>query len=308
MKKQFTEVIKLHNQGYSADQIVEETGASRATVYRWIEQHEASLTLAGVDQDHPGEEVSHLALTGFEKAASSIERANDLKEREDEVNNKKNERAAVRDFKKLMEGLKEHTAGSTWSKEEIRKVLNETDDILELVHDVCTFHGDECSDLSIFEITTIVKTLFKNYLYNYSDGLKVQWDSAKLEMIESGLGVEEFDDVSFDTADYYRQTAYLIFIGFIDQLLAISGILSVEEADDLISELKRTKEALTDDLNEDLSDEFESELSILSALEDFLKEYRIRTEEAFFGKRFFLPEEIKSQIAELQTQPQNGDE
>jgi len=208
----------------------------------------------------------------------------------------------------LIEGLKEHISGSTWSKDDIRKVLNEADSIIDMIHEACSFDEEECADLSIFEITTIIRTLFKNYIYNYHDGLKLQWDSPKLEVIEAGLALENFDDTSFDTDNYYIQSAFLIFIGFVDQLLAVSGILSVEEVDDLISEMRRTKEALTDDLGEDLSKKFKAELRILSALEDFLKEYKIRTEEAFFGKRFFLPEEIKTQITALQTETEHDDE
>lgn len=43
MKAQFKEAIKLHNQGYSPEEIAEEIGVARATAYRWINQHQHQL-------------------------------------------------------------------------------------------------------------------------------------------------------------------------------------------------------------------------------------------------------------------------
>lgn len=304
MNTHFTEVIELHNEGFTPEEIVEALGVSRATVYRYIDQYQTSVALAGItanEEKHDPEETPQPALNGVERTAAVLER-------EAATKTKKLEREAVKAFNKLMDGLKEHTSGSAWKKDEIRKVLNEADAILDQVAEACAFDDEECEDISIFEITSIVKRLFKNYLQNYSDGLTLQWDPVKLDMIDTGLAVEDFDDTAFDVQDYHRQTAYLIFTAFIDLVLKTSGTLSVDDTNDLLSELKRTREAITDDINEDLAGEFGDELIILNELEAFLKEYRIRTEEAFFGKRFLVPDHIKDLIVDLQNQTTEDDE
>lgn len=298
----FQKVVELHNAGYSAEEISSKLEISRATAYRAIQQHETSLAMGGLDEpedEYPSEyteddeDVSTLA--GLGKAVAVIEQ-------EAKIKTKKLQRDALKSFHRILEGLKEHTSGSTWSRDDIRKVLTETNNVIDLVEEACAFEKNEYQDLSIFLITTIIKDHFKIYLANFSEGLKIQWDQPNMDMLEAGLEAETFQDQTFDEQDYERQKAWLIFNDFIDSVLKVSGVLNVDQVDELSSELKWIREALDEDLPAYLDGEFDEELELLDQLQEFLKEYRIRTEEAIFGKRFSLPDTLLAKIKSIQIQ------
>lgn len=291
MKPDFKKAIDLHHQGYTPEEISTELGISRATAYRWIQQHETSLTMAGMNDDDQNSYVETITNT------PSANRLAGILEKEHRIKSTKLQRETLKSFKALMEGLEEHTAGSEWSGEEIRKVANEVAEIVENVEEACSFEADEYQDLSIYEISLIIKSLFKTYLSLFPSGVQLDWDGPKIEMIKAGLAIKSFDETDFDVADYQRQTAWHSFTRYIDQLTSLEGkSFDPEEVDDLISDLKRIREEISEDLPEDLKEEFESEVQLLDDVETFLKEYRIRTEESFFGKRLALPSDLIDKI------------
>ncbi len=313
-KKLFELAIELHNEGYSPEEIAEELEISRATAYRWVEQHTTSIALAGIEEKKEVEYNDEEDFEGdideeVEITDSSSDHLVEVLERDHRVKTTKLKRQAMKEFLRLIEGLIEHTDGSQWTGDELRKVLHEVSDIIEVIEEACDFEEETFSDLSVYEIAQIIKGLFKTYTNLFPNGVEISWDDLKKDMVQKALRIESFEEVSFDTEDFYRQQARQKFIKFTEQIDDVNlTTLDEEEVEALQGELQTVVEAISEDLPEALQirDEFDSELEVLGELKEYLKEYQVITAKAFFGAKLRIPDTIIKKIEDVITSEKNA--
>lgn len=311
MNTDFNEAITLHNEGYTPEEIAESTGKSRATIYRWLEQHKASLQLAGIpevddfeEEDFEEDDESPKAIPGL----SGLEKANELKERELEtlgrkakVESEKIKRSTLKEFKRVISTIKEYARGFKWKHSDVVETRDEIENLEEKVHEALEFDENAIEINSISQILNILKGEFSQLADSGADfSFTFNFSDHKMEFLDNALSIESFDNNEFDMEDYHRQATWQTFIDLIDKFREFSGTsIGSEEVEECKASINEFKD-MVDELSADLKEEFDSEMEVLDAVTEYLKELAIRIDESLFhSKRFLLPEEVGDRINDL---------
>lgn len=285
--KMLKQIRDLYEAGYDINEIIEETGFSKNLVSKAIEQ---------IEEEEDPEDAAE--LNGIKKANQLKERELDMLEKKEFIESEKSKRQALKEFKKLVEGVHYHVEGSKWDQDSLNKTTSEIETQLEIVDEIFEFDHDQRQDNSIFEILTILKDEFSGLSKNDPDySITITWSPEKLAMLQYALEIEQFDDTEFDTEDYNRQRAFGIFTRFIESLEDLSDSkVDNSDVEELRSKLNHTREAIIADIP-GVDGEFEDEVNILGEIEKFLSELSIRIDESFWNeKRFTLPNDIQELI------------
>jgi transposase len=314
MKPKFKDIIDLHEQGYTPDQIVAETGISRATAYRWIEQYNASLSISGQSENETTDEeieteidvdadadIETESLSGLElknKELQLREREIEAQERKEWMAIEKLKREILKDFKKVIQAIKDDSSESSWSAEELHKVSLEIEMIQEKVLEVFGYGQEETEDNSILKILNILKEVFredpdiKGKILDFSD--------AKIAVLDFGLEIENVEDTDFDLADYNRDSATDSFTTIMEEIAELQGYkLSQANCEQLLFAVQRVKENLTSELP-GVDGEFEQEVQLLDNIVEELQELQVRCSENFWGeKSFHIDPSILEEYQEL---------
>lgn len=313
MKPEFKEAIKLHNQGFTPEEISEELSISRATAFRWIKQHKASLALTGIDEefvedefeqsvlDDEPKEIDHQTLSGIEKSNQLKERELDLLEKRDFVEKEKTKRSVLKEFKDLLTGIREYAQGYKWGHKEVAQVVTRIEEIEESLQEVFDFDEDEMCENSTCQIMGVLSKEFGRLEESGDEySFSFNWSKEKLDMLDFGISLENLDDDEFDLDDFNRQSAWNEFTRFIDLLKQSSGeSVGTKEVDSFKGSLDDLREELNSDTR-GVTGEFVKELGILGEIEKLLSEYSIRIEESIWGsKRFYIKESLSDKISEL---------
>ncbi len=311
MKPEFKEAVKLHKQGHTAEEISDEIGVSRATAYRWIETYKGSLALAGSNGEYEEEELeeTHAEDSALDQPSlSGIEKANELKERElsiierrDFVEKEKTKRSILKEFKSLLSGIKEYASGFRWGHKEVSDVALKVEELEESLQEVFEFDDNEMCHNSACQIVGILKDEFNHLVDSGAEySFRFDWSHEKLNMLDFGLSIGSLDNNEFDLENYVRQGAWNRFVKFTDGLRSRSGE-SVSNSD--VSVIQKSVGDLIERLSVDdsgIEGEFDEELALLEDIKHYLEELAVRISENIWrSKRFVLPEEISEKIDEL---------
>lgn len=309
MNTDFNEAITLHTEGYTPEEIAESTGKSRATIYRWLEQHKTSLQLAGIPEvDDEEEDFDDDELNEIKPGLSGLEKANELKERElktldqkARVESEKIKRATLKEFKRVISGIREYALGFKWKHANVVETRDKLENLIDQVHEALEFDDDAMEDNSIAQILSILKGEFSQ-LAESGKSFAFTFNLApyKVDLLEFALSIESFDNTEFDIEDYVRQGAWQRFLDVIEKFKEHAGASVGREEVSVLSKEVEGFRSIVDELPSDLKGEFDSELEVLDSVSEYLKELEIRIDESIWGsKRLLLPEEVSGQINEL---------
>ena len=309
MNTDFSEVISLHNEGYSPEEIAESTGKSRATIFRWLGQHKASLQLAGIPEvDVEEEDFEDDEPTKSKHGLSGLEKANELKERElkildqkARVESEKIKRATLKEIKRVISGIKDYSQGFKWKHADVVETRDKLDNLTDQVHEALAFDDDAMGENSIAQILNILKGEFSQ-LVESGKSFDFTFNLApyQVDLLEEALSIDSFDNTEFDPENYVRQGAWQRFLDVVEKFKEHAGTsVGKEEVSVLFKEIEGFR-SIVDELPTDLKGDFDYELEVLDSVSEYLRELEIRIDESIWGsKRFLLPEEISEQINEL---------
>ncbi len=302
MKKDFNAVIRMHTEGYTLEEIAESTGKSRAAIARWIEQHKASLKLAGIPEEDEEEYFDEpTEITGL----SGLEKANKLKERElktldqkAKVESEKIKRTTLREFKRVISGIRSYARGFKWKHSDVTETLDKIENLEEQAHEALAFNENEIEKNSISQILNILKREFSKLVESgESFSFTFNFTDYEMELLDNALSLEEFDNDEFDVEDYHRQGAWQKFVSLIDKFHELSGTSVGREDIQKCQESIRHFNEVIGELPEGITSEFDEELEVLESVSQYLKELSIRIDESIWNsKRFLLSEEVTDQI------------
>ncbi|MEQ9008948.1 MAG: hypothetical protein RLP12_13755, partial [Ekhidna sp.] len=291
-----------------------------ATIYRSLEQHKASLHLAGIPEVDNEEEnfEEYEEPTAVGHGLSGLEKANELKERElktldqkAKVESEKIKRATLKEFKRVIAGIREYAQGFKWKHDDVVETRDKLENVIEQAHEALAFDDEVIEENSIVEILNILKEEFSQLVESGSSfSFTFNLAPYKVDLLEFALSIESLDNTEFDPEDYVRQGVWQRFLDIIDTLKEHAGTSIGSEEVVVISKEVEGFKSVVDELPTGLKGEFDSDLDVLDSVSEYLKELAIRIDESIWGsKRFLLPEEITEKINDLienEVEPENA--
>ncbi|UXX78006.1 hypothetical protein N7E81_11605 [Reichenbachiella carrageenanivorans] len=284
MKTEFIEAIQLHNEGYSLEDIAESVEVKQATVKRWIEQHEASLSLAGITEE---DEESFTSTLGAIHESNQLKRKElERLDRKEAVQKEKDNRILIKDFQNLCEGIREHVEGSKWNFEEVEKVASKIEDLKGRIEEHFEFNDDVTETNSVFQILGILQDEFEQ-LKESGPGYSFvfDWARPKIHLLDQALEINDLRNVEFDNCKFEKELAADTIQSTLNGLNGFDGRqVDIDDLQTMEGMLETAQETLESLVEEDL-DELGEDIEKIDQIRNYLTELKIRVDESFWKEK-----------------------
>jgi hypothetical protein len=129
----------------------------------------------------------------------------------------------------------------------------------------------------------------------------MNWSPEKVTMLKYASEIKNFDETEWDRDKCEMDGAFGYYKRFLDNLTDYKGEkVNIETMENLESSMSFAMEVITDYDENFGSGDFEKEIEVLTEVDVYFKELKIRIEEAFFGEKVLkISESIATLIEEV---------
>ncbi len=313
MKNDFKEVIDLYHQGLTADEIVEETDLSRATVFRYIKLHKTSLEVAAQhnqDEDFEDDEPTQEEPAVSEDYLGAIKESNELRRKEIEAQERKAEiekerlkRSIIKRYKNLQSDFEILTSLEQFAVSSASKLLEQIEALKESLDEYFDFEEDELSENSLAIALQIISNELSDVLENensQAEDFQPNWPTPLIGLLDyDPAELLEQDELTMEF--YLDQKAHWVFSLVSELLTDLEGEkVDEEKLKEVIELVSIYKSMITDTLNQiDENDDhtLSEMIDVIEAFLEYFEELSIRCNESFWGtKRVEYPENLIDEI------------